>query len=146
MALIDETPIDPGNEWVADHVRRYVESGGKEGGEFAPGVPVLLLTTRGRRSGWARRTPLVFGRDGDEYIVVASFNGAPKDPDWFVNLAADPQVVLQVGADVMPGTARVASGAERDRLWALMTSISPGYEEAAAKAGREIPIVAVSPG
>jgi len=144
MNLIDETPVDPGNEWVADHVRRYVESGGADGGEFAPGVPVLLLTTRGRRSGTVRRTPLVFGRDGDDYIVVASFNGAPKDPDWFVNLAADPEVVVQVGPEVMPGTARVAGAAERERLWARMTAISPGYEDAAAKAGRQIPVVVIS--
>ena len=144
MSLIDETPVDPGNEWVADHVHRYVESGGADGGEFAPGVPVLLLTTRGRRSGMARRTPLVFGRDGGDYIVVASFNGALKDPDWFVNLAADPEVVVQVGSEVMPGTARVAGPAERERLWARMTAISPGYEEAAAKAGRQIPVVMIS--
>ena len=91
-----------------------------------------------------RRTPLVFGRDGDDYIVVASFNGAPKDPDWFVNLAADPEVVVQVGPEVMPGTARVAGPAERERLWARMTAISPGYEDAAAKAGRQIPVVVIS--
>lgn len=98
----------------------------------------------GRRSGTVRRTPLVFGRDGDDYIVVASFNGAPKDPDWFVNLAADPEVVVQVGPEVMPGAARVAGPAERERLWARMTAISPGYEDAAAKAGRQIPVVVIS--
>ncbi len=109
-----------------------------------PQVSVLLLTTRGRRSGTVRRTPLVFGRDSDDYIVVASFNGAPKNPNWFVNLAADPEVVVQVGPEVMPGTARVAGPAERERLWARMTAISPGYEDAAAKTGRQIPVVVIS--
>lgn len=145
MALIDETPIDPESGWVADHVRQYVQSGGAEGHHWRPGVPTLLLTTRGRRSGTARRTALIYGRDGDDYVVMASYGGAPAHPDWYVNLDADPEVVIQVGEDVMSGTARTAGPDERDRLWSAMTAIWPDYDEYAGKTSREIPLVVISP-
>lgn len=108
MALIDETPIDPTEGWVADHIRQYVQSGGTEGHLWRPGVPTLLLTTRGKKSGAARRTALIYGRDGDDYVVMASYGGAPAHPDWYLNLDADPEVVIQVGEQVMPGRARTA--------------------------------------
>jgi deazaflavin-dependent oxidoreductase (nitroreductase family) len=145
MALIDETPIDPEEGWVADHVRQYVASDGAEGHHWQPGVPTLLLTTRGRKSGTARRTALIYGEEGGEYIVMASYGGAPAHPDWYVNLAADPEVVIQVGSDVMPATARTATADERDRLWAVMTAIWPDYDEYATKTTREIPLVAIKP-
>ena len=145
MALIDETPIDPQQGWVADHVRQYVQSGGTEGHHWQPGVPTLLLTTRGKKSGTARRTALIYGRDGDDYVVMASYAGAPAHPDWYVNLVADPEVVIQVGEEVMPATARTVGPADRDRLWSVMTRIWPDYDEYATKTSREIPLVAISP-
>ena len=145
MALIDETPIDPQQGWVADHVRQYVQSGGTEGHHWQPGVPTLLLTTRGKKSGTARRTALIYGRDGDDYVVMASYAGAPSHPDWYVNLAADPEVAIQVGEDVMTGTARTAGPEERERLWAEMTRIWPDYDEYATKTTREIPLVVITP-
>ena len=144
MALIDETPIDPTGSWVADHVKTYVDSGGTEGHHWQPGVPTLLLTTRGRKSGTARRTALIYGRDGDDYVVMASYAGAPSHPDWYVNLAADPEVVIQVGPDVMAATARTVAPEDRERVWKVMTDIWPDYDEYATKTTREIPLVAIS--
>lgn len=145
MALIDETPIDPENGWVADHVRQYVQSGGTEGHHWQPGVPTLLLTTRGKKSGTARRTALIYGMAGDDYVVMASYGGAPKHPDWYVNLHADPEVVIQVGEDIMAATARTAGPDERDRLWTVMTGIWPDYDEYDTKTPREFPLVVITP-
>lgn len=145
MALIDETPIDPTGGWVADHVKVYVESGGKEGHHWQPGVPTLLLTTRGKKSGTARRTALIYGRDGDDYVVMASYGGAPSHPDWYLNLEADPDVVIQVGEEVMPARAYTAGPQDRERLWKTMTAIWPDYDEYATKTSREIPLVTITP-
>ena len=145
MALIDETPIDPtGDSWIAEHVKQYVDSGGKEGHFWQPGVPTLLLTTRGKKSGTARRTALIYGKDGDDYVVMASYAGAPAHPDWYFNLDADPEVVIQVGEEIMTGTARTVSDEDRDRVWKAMTAIWPDYDEYATKTDRKIPLVAIS--
>ena len=145
MALIDETPIDPtGDSWIAEHVKQYVDSAGKEGHFWQPGVPTLLLTTRGRKSGTARRTALIYGRDGGDYVVMASYAGAPAHPDWYFNLDADPEVVIQVGEEIMTGTARTVSDEDRDRVWKAMTAIWPDYDEYATKTDRKIPLVAIS--
>jgi deazaflavin-dependent oxidoreductase (nitroreductase family) len=87
-------------------VKHYVDSGGTEGHLWQPGVPTLLLTTRGKKSGTARRTALIYGRDGADYVVMASYAGAPAHPDWYFNLDVDPEVVIQVGEEIMTGTAR----------------------------------------
>lgn len=145
MALIDETPIDPtGDSWIAEHVKVYVESGGKEGHIWQPGVPTLLLTTRGNKSGTARRTALIYGRDGDDYVVMASYAGAPTHPDWYLNLVADPEVVIQMGEEIAAGTARTVADKDRDRVWKIMTAIWPDYDEYATKTSRKIPLVAIS--
>ncbi|MSO44466.1 MAG: nitroreductase family deazaflavin-dependent oxidoreductase [Thermoleophilia bacterium] len=144
MALTDETPIDPtGDGWVAEHVRTYVQSGGTEGHHWQPGVPTLLLTTRGKRSGSARRTALIYGEHGGEYIVMASYAGSPTHPDWYLNLDADGEVVVQVGTEVMPASARTATDAEREQLWRVMTDIWPDYDEYATKTTRTVPLVAI---
>jgi len=145
MALIDETPIDPEEGWVADHVRLYVESGGTEGHHWQPGVPTLLLTTRGKKSGSARRTALIYGRDGGDYVVMASYAGSPTHPDWYLNLDADPEVVIQVGEETLPATARTVGPEDRERVWKVMTDIWPDYDEYATKTTREIPLVAITP-
>jgi len=145
MALIDETPIDPtGDSWIAEHVKQYVDSGGKEGHFWQPGVPTLLLTTRGKKSGTARRTALIYGKDGADYVVMASYAGAPAHPDWYFNLDADPEVVIQVGEEIMTGTARTVADEDRDRVWKAMTAIWPDYDEYATKTDRKIPLVAIS--
>ena len=126
--------------WQQEHARRYVESGGKDG-HIWEGVTTLLLTTTGRRSGQARTTPLIYGRDGDRYVVVASRGGAPQHPAWYENLAARPEVTVQVMADRFKARARTASAAERPALWKTMAAIWPPYDEYQAKTSRTIPVV-----
>src|SRR5947209_69706 len=124
MANLDN-PVDPPPGWQRDHVQRYVASSGAEGHEWRPGVPTLLLTTVGRRSGTARRTPLIYGRDDDRYLVVASKGGADDPPAWYLNLLAEPHVRVQVGPDVFDATATTATEQEQPRLWKTMAEIWP---------------------
>jgi deazaflavin-dependent oxidoreductase (nitroreductase family) len=122
------------------HIRRYVETDGRKGHRWS-GVHTLLLTTRGRRSGKLRRTALIYGRDGDRYLVVASNGGAKKHPSWYLNLAESPEVSVQVGAETFTARALTATANERSRLWRSMTSIWPEYERYQAKTEREIPVM-----
>ncbi len=101
----------------------------------------LLLTTTGRRSGEARTTPLIYGEDDGNYVVVASKGGAPDHPAWYKNLAEDPGARVQVGADEFPARARTATGEERERLWKRMAGIWPSYDDYRAKTDRLIPVV-----
>lgn len=133
--------VDSPQEWVNAHIQRYVATGGADGHDWKPGVPTLLLTTRGRRSGQRRRTALIYGRAGDAYVVVASQGGDPKHPAWYLNLDADPEVEVQVRAEVFTARARTATGAERDRLWGEMARIWPAYDDYQRRTDREIPIV-----
>jgi deazaflavin-dependent oxidoreductase (nitroreductase family) len=137
---IDEQPIDSPSEWVADHARRYVETNGEDG-YIWQGVPTLVLTTKGRRSGKPRSTMLIFGQDGDRYVVVASKGGAPEHPLWYRNLQEDPEVLVQVRADRFHARARTATAEEKPALWKLMTEIWPAYDEYQEKTGRDIPVV-----
>jgi deazaflavin-dependent oxidoreductase (nitroreductase family) len=141
MAEVTDSPV----EWVADHTRRYLETGGEEGHEWRPGVPTLLLTTTGRKSGVKRRTALIYGRDNADYVIVASKGGTPDHPAWYLNLEADPEVEIQVLDSVLPATARTVTGEERERLWALMRQIWPAYDEYQTKTDREIPVVVLTP-
>jgi deazaflavin-dependent oxidoreductase (nitroreductase family) len=140
-----EQPTDPKAGWVREHLHRYVATDGADGHEWKPGVPTLLLTTRGRRSGVLRRTPLIYGRDGDSYVVVASYGGSPQHPDWYFNLDAEPDVEIQVGRDVMPARASTVGDADRERLWHQMTEIWPPYDEYQSRTERQIPLVALTP-
>ena len=126
--------------WVEDHVRRYLESDGEDGHVWN-GVPTLLLTTTGRRSGRSFTTPLIYGRQGDAYIVVASKGGAPRHPDWYVNLSATPEVGVQVAADRFTARARTAGPDEKPAAWAIMSEIWPPYDEYQARTPRVIPVV-----
>ncbi|GAA4565434.1 nitroreductase family deazaflavin-dependent oxidoreductase [Micromonospora coerulea] len=136
-----EQVLDSPEGWVADHIRRYVETDGAEGHEWRPGVFTLLLTTRGRRSGKLRRTALIYGRDGDAYLVVASQGGAPEHPAWYLNLLAEPEVQVQVGAEKFTARARTATPAEKPRMWQTMTAIWPAYDGYQTRTDREIPVV-----
>ena len=128
-----------------EHVEKYRETGGEVGHEWQPGVFTLLLTTTGRHSGRPYTTPLIYGEDGSDYIVVASNGGAGEHPDWYRNLESDPEVEIQVESKVMAATARRASGEERARLWPKMAEIWPDYDEYARKTDREIPVVVLTP-
>ena len=141
MAEVTDSPVS----WVAEHTQRYLESGGEDGHEWRPGVPTLLLTTTGRKSGVQRRTALIYGRDTADYVVVASKGGAPEHPAWYLNLQANPDVEIQVLDKVVPATAHTAQGAERERLWALMREVWPAYDEYQTRTDREIPVVVLTP-
>jgi deazaflavin-dependent oxidoreductase (nitroreductase family) len=139
MTRPDEV-VDSPRGWVATHIRSYVETGGRRGHRWH-GAPTLLLTTRGRRSGTRRRTALIYGRDGDRYLVVASNGGAEGHPNWYLNLAADPDVEVQVGAERFAARARTATAEEKPRLWPVMTALWPEYDTYQRKTARVIPVV-----
>jgi deazaflavin-dependent oxidoreductase (nitroreductase family) len=123
-----------------EHVKRYQATDGAEGHDWE-GVSTLLLTTKGRRSGEQRTTPLIYGQHGDEYVIVASKGGAPAHPAWYANLTADPDVTVQVRGDRFAAHARTASQQERAELWRTMASIWPAYDDYQQKTDREIPVV-----
>ena len=123
------------------HVRRYRETGGEVGHIWKEGAPTLLLTTTGRKSGEQRTTPLIYVRNGDDYVIVASQGGAPKHPNWYENLSQDPNVELQVLDDVFPARARTAHGEERERLWRRANEVWSHYDEYQQRTDREIPVV-----
>src|ERR1700712_5266226 len=99
-----------------EHVQRYRETDGQEGHDWE-GTQTLLLTTTGRTSGEERTTPLIYGQDGDSYLIVASKGGAPEPPAWYLNLQAHPEVELQVWGDRFTARARTASDEEKPALW-----------------------------
>jgi deazaflavin-dependent oxidoreductase (nitroreductase family) len=136
--------LDSAWDWVAEHTRGYVETNGQDGQEWH-GYPCLVLTTTGRRSGAPRRNALIYGRDGDRYLLVASKGGADHHPLWYRNLETDPAVTLQVGAEIIHGRARTATPEEKARLWPLMTAVFPRYDELQAKTRRKIPLIIVEP-
>lgn len=103
--------------------------------------PTLLLTTVGRKSGKDLQLPLIFGRAGADYVVVASKGGAPAHPAWYVNLAANPEVRVQVKAEKFKAHAHTAEGAERAKLWPMMVDIYGPYADYQKKTDRQIPIV-----
>ena len=141
MSEITDSPTG----WVARHIRSYVRSNGKTGHRFH-GHDALLLTTRGRRSGKLRRTALYYGRSGDRYLVVASGGGEPTHPAWYLNLRANPDVVVQVGAEIFVARARTATAEEKPALWEIMVGIFPKYERYQARTTRDIPVVIIEAG
>ncbi len=129
-----------------EHVQVYRESGGERGYKWKEGTEILLLTTKGSKSGEERTTPLIHREDDGRYVIVASKGGAPDDPSWFKNIRANPDdVEIQVKADRMPVTASVAEGEERDRLWKRMTEVWPDYDDYQEKTDREISVVVLEP-
>jgi deazaflavin-dependent oxidoreductase (nitroreductase family) len=132
--------VDSPTGWVNKHIQDYVETDGAKGQVFS-GVPALLITTKGRKTGTLHRTALYYGEDDGRYIIVASKGGSPAHPAWFLNLEANPDVELQVGPEIFPAHARVASGDDRTRLWKMMAAIFPNYDAYQASTEREIPIV-----
>jgi len=115
-------------------------------GHRVPGQPpVLLLDHVGAKSHKKRTSPLVYGRDGENFVLVASKGGFPKNPAWFHNLRANPDTSAQVGARTIDVHAHVAEGEERTRLWALMVGVYPGYEAYRKRTEREIPLVVLEP-
>ena len=128
----------------AEHVRRYQETNGSVGHDWN-GVRTLVLTTTGHRSGRPRHSAMIYGRDGSGYVVIASQAGLPTHPNWYHNLTSDPAVQIQVGNDRMTATAHTATGAERDRLWSVMTELWPNFDAYQSRTDRVIPVVVLQP-
>jgi deazaflavin-dependent oxidoreductase (nitroreductase family) len=124
-----------------EHVQRYVETDGEEGHDWQKGTSILILTTRGRRSGEERSTPLIYGKHGDDYLVVASKGGSDEPPAWYLNLEAEPEVQVQVKADRFKARARTATAEEKPELWSIMAGEWPDYDEYQKQTDREIPVV-----
>ncbi len=124
-----------------EHVRVYRETDGEVGYVWKEGSSILLLTHSGRRSGREYTTPLIFGRDGEHLVLVASQGGSPGHPDWYLNLVANPEVGVQVKADRFRARTRTAEGEERARLWRTMNGIWRYYDSYQERTTREIPVV-----
>jgi deazaflavin-dependent oxidoreductase (nitroreductase family) len=122
------------------HQRLYELTGGRWGHRLGH-VQTLLLRTTGRRSGQRRTSALLFHRDGDRFVVVGSKGGSDTAPAWLLNLQANPNVEVQVATKRFPARARIATSAERRRLWPVMAAIWPAYERYQAKTRRRIPLV-----
>ena len=105
---------------------------------------LVLLTTVGARTGQRRTTPMMFHRDGDRLLVIASNAGAPRHPDWYVNLVANPRVTVEVGDETYDAVATPAEGQERARLWAMLKATYPFFADQEAKTGRTIPVVVLT--
>ncbi len=134
-------------EYVANHVRSYLETDGEEGAIFN-GLPCVIVSTVGARSGETRYSPVIRVRvpESHDYVVVASMGGAPKHPSWYFNLLAHPdQVTLQDRAAKRRYDVRVTEGAEREELWELAASVYPEYETYQANTQRQIPVVRLTP-
>ena len=139
-----ELPLEKIRAGASRHLAEYLATNG-ESGYIYRGAPILVLTTSGRQSGEPRSTPLIFGRDGDAFLVVASLGGADRHPGWYLNLQANPAATVQVKADRFAVRARTAAPDERTRLWEVMTGVYPAYAEYQTKTAREIPIVVLEP-
>jgi deazaflavin-dependent oxidoreductase (nitroreductase family) len=127
-----------------EHVRQYEATNGQTGYEWN-GTHILILRTKGRTSGAQRKAPLIFGRDGADYLIVASKGGAPEHPGWYKNLVANPDSEVQVKGDVVPVRARTATADEKKRLWPIMTKDWPDYDKYQRSTPRDIPLVILSP-
>lgn len=124
------------------HPKLYRATGGAIGGKVV-GMPVLLLTTTGRKSGQSRTRALTYLPDGDRFIVIASYLGEPRHPDWWLNLEAEPAAVVQVGRETSSVRAREVEGDEREALWARIVELNADYDEYATRTTRQIPVVAL---
>jgi deazaflavin-dependent oxidoreductase (nitroreductase family) len=124
-----------------EHVRSYRETGGELGHLWRKGSSILLLTTVGRKTGEERTTPLIYGRHGDAYVVVASKGGADEPPGWYANLQERPEVQVQVMDEVFTARARTATSEEKPELWRQMVGHWPDYDDYQRKTDREIPVV-----
>ena len=137
--------IDSPTCFVAEHIKTYVESNGTDG-HIWRGVPTLLLTTLGRKSGVGRRTALIYCRYEQDYVIVASNGGSPTNPLWYENLVLVPEVTVQVGAEIFTCTATTYGEdaenlAHRQKIWDEMVVIWPGFAEYQTKTDRRIPLV-----
>lgn len=124
-----------------EHVERYEATDGAEGYDWTDGTTILLLHTKGRKSGKERTHPLIFREWEGDYLVVASKGGDPEPPDWYLNLQADPDVTVQIKGDKFAAKARTATASEKPAMWQHMVEAWPAYSDYQKKTDRNIPIV-----
>ena len=134
-------------DWVREQVEVYEGSGGTQGLTLRDtGLPVIIVTNRGQRTGGVRKTPLMRVKDGDSYVLVGSKGGAPKNPEWVYNLRADASVEIRDETEVFAMRVReVADEGERARLWELAVAAYPPYEEYQTRTTRKIPVFVAEP-
>ena len=138
-------PVMPDFSLFGDeHVRKYEDTGGRIGHDWN-GTSCLILRTRGRRTGEVRKFPLIYGRDGDDYVVVASKGGAPDHPGWYKNLLAHPDVSIQVRNETIPVRARTGTPDDKRRVWPSMTAQWLDYDKYQKATTRDIPVVLLRP-
>lgn len=131
---------------VREQVERYERTGGRDGGTSLLGFPVVILTTRGARSGKLRKSPLIRVEHAGCYLAVASFGGAAKNPLWYANIGANPHVEVQDGPVRRPMIARELTGPERAEWWARAVATYPEYAEYQRKTEREFPLLLLEEG
>lgn len=137
--------------WIANHIKLYETDPDKahmwDSSEVGgPGLlPTLLLTTKGRKSGENRLAPLIYGNHGDSYVIIASKGGMPNHPFWYLNLLAQPECDLMVGAKAVRARARDAQGGEREQIWKQMCELYPPYVDYQNGTERVIPVVVLDP-
>jgi F420H(2)-dependent quinone reductase len=132
------------SERVRDQVARYEATGGAEGGELG-GLPVIILTTVGARSGQTRKTPIMRVEQDGVYAAIASYAGRPTNPQWYSNLVAQHDATVQDGPRRHRVRARELSGDEKQRWWEIADALNPSYAKYRSTAGRDIPILALEP-
>ncbi len=125
-------------------VALYRGSGGRIGGT-RKSAPVLLLTTTGRKSGAPRTKPVIYQRDDQRFVVIASGAGSDRHPSWWLNLRSTPEATIELGKYKIAVTAREADDAEQDRLWALMVAAYPGYNDYTARTSRKMAVIVLEP-
>lgn len=129
------------NLFTKAHVAVYKATGGRVGHKFLKGAPVCLVEHVGRKSGRRRTTPLIYIRDDDAVVLVASKGGHRSHPAWWINLRANPEAFVQIDSDRWPVRAREATDDERERLWPRLTEVWPDYDDYQAKTKRRIPVI-----
>ncbi len=138
--MMDKTELDDWNTRVIDEFRA---NGGRVGGQFE-GANMILVHNFGAKSGTERVSPMVYFPDGDRFLIVASAAGSPKNPDWYHNLKARPEVTVEVGTETIPVVVEELPPAERDEKWAEITAVAPGFAEYQKKTSRTIPVLALT--
>jgi deazaflavin-dependent oxidoreductase (nitroreductase family) len=130
--------------WNDSIIEEFRANQGKVGGRFE-GAPLLLLHSRGAKTGQERVNPMMYRADDGNYVVFASKGGAPTNPDWYHNLLANPEATVEVGTSTVPVVGRVAEGEERERLWSRQKKDWPGFADYEKKTPREIPVIILEP-
>lgn len=147
MSPIEERAIKVFNKTFGSvHAWLYLKTDGRIGSRFAGGAPVMLLTTRGRKSGLSRTLPLLYLRDGEKIIVVASNKGGSLSPPaWYLNLQADPDVLVQIGDEKRKMRAVTASREQKAKYWPRLIAVYPPFQAYQARTDRDIPVVILRP-